>query len=92
MFDQPGQEVSMSAPKVPEKTLVLHLLYDGCSQAAGVVLQLPPAGGAVQHPGPAALTHDVSGWTAGDGQVPGDHQTHRALHYRLQVRPIITTF
>ena len=71
---------------------MLDSLYEGGGQTAGVVTELPPAGGAVEHSGPAALTHDVPGWTAGDGQVPGYHQAHRALHYRLQVRPLTTSF
>ena len=64
---------------------VFDSLYEGGGQTAGVVAQLSPAGGAVEHPGPAALTGDVTSRTAGDGQVSGDHQTDGALHYRLQV-------
>ena len=69
---------------------VFDSLNEGGGQTAGVVTELPPAGGAVQHPGPAALTGDVTSGAAGDGQLSGDQQAHRALHYRLQVRQRVT--
>ena len=69
---------------------VLDSLYEGGGETAGVVPELSPAGRAVQHPGPAALAGDVTGGAAGDGQVSGDQETHRALHYRLKVRQGVT--
>ena len=64
---------------------VFDSLNEGGGQTAGVVTELPPAGGAVEHPGPAAHTEDVAGWTAGDGQGSGHQQAHGALHHGLQV-------
>ena len=69
---------------------VLDSLNECGCETAGVVTELPPAGGAVEDPGPAALTQDVAGRTAGDGQRPGNDQTHRTLHYGLQVTALAT--
>jgi len=65
--------------------LVSDSLYEGRGQTARVVSELTSAGWAVQHPAPAGLADDVTCGAAGDGQVPGDDQAHRALHHRLQV-------
>ena len=67
-------------------------LYEGSGQAAGVVTELPPAGGAVQDSGPAGPADDVTCRAAGDRKVPGDDETHRALHHPLQVRQVCSTW
>ena len=69
---------------------VLDSLNESGGETAGVVTELPPAGWTVQHPSSALLAQYVAGRTAGDGQIPGDNQTHGALHYGLQVRPLVT--
>ena len=62
-----------------------HPLNEGGGQTAGVVLQLPPAGGTVEHPGPAAPAEDVTCRAAGDGQGAGDGETDGTLHQGLQL-------
>ena len=63
----------------------------GC-ETAGVVTELPPAGGAVKDSGPAGPADDVTCRAAGDRKVPGDDETHRALHHPLQVRQVCSTW
>ena len=70
---------------------MLDSLYEGGGQAAGVVTELPPAGWAVQDSSPAGPADNVTCRAAGDGEVPGDDETHRALHHPLQVWRFGTT-
>ena len=39
----------------------------------------------MQHPASAGAAQDVAGGAGGDGELPRDAETHRALHHRLQV-------
>ena len=52
--------------------LVFDPLYECSRQTAGVVPQLSPAGGTMQHSAPAGSADNVTCRTTGDGQVPGD--------------------